>query len=281
MQTISDIKLRTTQSRRVVPAVKLTAHRNQQTTQQSKKENVMKTNIYSRLKPHDEAERGVEHHLQNLPKIGSIICKHNLNKQVGICLLHKHFDVSASERLVTRAAADYWCCEPLVVRNESITPCSWMIARDPATGELCWHPIEYFLNTPEFARKAKIANTVLRNQLFLKEIAGAIDELELGDVFGLSLLDNSTDALAEGEGWFEVSSESERKMILCKVPTEKIRTIKAGTTVWDFTPVTGALPRHLTVQACWFGSSRCCCGLSVGTKEILIRIGSSAANLFN
>jgi hypothetical protein len=236
--------------------------------------------IYGSFLSQQDAQQRAEALLHHVDAIGRIICGHGLNTLLGVSLLHKHFDLRDDEELVGGIQRGHWCSQPASVSPSTLVPMSWKLQynEDIAPG---WRAIEYFTPTADLVRKVEAADYVSRDSAFWADVSEYIASNSLQDTFGVALLDHTTMPLQPGFIWFEVSSESARRMVLCQVMQESTRAFSPGATVWDFSiGLPGSSAITTTAKVCHRGNSRCCCGDSAHAKAVLESVGSAAAELF-
>jgi hypothetical protein len=237
--------------------------------------------IYDNFLSQEAARQRAESLLHHVEAIGGVICARGLEDLLGVSLLHKHFVLKEDEELVGGIQKGYWCSEPTRVSPLALKPMNWKLDQG-SNANSSWRAIEYFAPTPELARKAQSADHVIQDSEFWAEVADLVGSHRLQDTFGIALLDHTTSPLNPGLIWFEVSSESARRMVVCQVLPQSTQAFSPGTTVWSFSPNGTDSPSFATaVKACAHGNSRCCCGSNAGARAVLESVGSSAAELFS
>jgi hypothetical protein len=75
-----------------------------------------------------------------LTKLGILIKKHNLHEEVGITLLHRHFEITEDEVLLERFDETESCTEPVKISNLDPNLC---VPHSFAFTGKCWEPFEY------------------------------------------------------------------------------------------------------------------------------------------
>lgn len=230
------------------------------------------------MKPHlkfaNEAQSVAPQHLAHLDAIGAVICDYALHDIVGVALLHKHFDLSERERLVSRHRESVWATEPAEFDDSEICPCAWAI--DVSSPKADWIPVEFFSREASLDLKVRAAELVLGDQGFLDAIHRELSSKGLADIFGIALLADTTKAIPNEHSWFEISDEVSRQTILVPVPTHKLSS-SGGVTVWRFY----AGSRQTASNAyCYHGGSQHCCGLGKNARAILDQLGVVAPKFF-
>ena len=113
--------------------------------------------------------------------LGDIIVKHGLNNDVGIVLLHRHFDITEDEILVEQVDSKQSVTQPILIADAdpNVIPHSFMLL--PTSK---WAPYEFTAPCVDSARK--VVN-VFSNTDFLVEIQQKLVELSLNHVYGLQI----------------------------------------------------------------------------------------------
>src|SRR5258708_28987162 len=107
-----------------------------------------------------EAERRLSETTHVIPRLGQIICDHNMQEVVGVVLLHKHFDISSAERVV-RKYRDQGAHIYPDVNLDDLVGSSWRFA------EGAWYPIE-FSNTTNVSGAFQEAETLCAKAEFIE-----------------------------------------------------------------------------------------------------------------
>lgn len=119
----------------------------------------------------------------SIQTLGDIIVKHGLHNDVGIVLLHRHFDITENEILVEQVDSTHSVTKPILIANAdpSVIPHSFMFSQR-ATSK--WAPYEFTAPCVDSARK--VVN-VFSNTDFLAEIQQKLVDLSLVQVYGLQI----------------------------------------------------------------------------------------------
>lgn len=208
-----------------------------------------KSDVFDSLEHFFTARDLLEQAQDNMTELGAIIRRHGLQKQVGICLLHKHFDLSDNERLVEEFEGNNAYIKPTADYSDAI-PYMWKVERNPTSGELVWFPLEFVRVTEAMSAAIQRSEAVVNNSGFLNEIADKLSELGTINMFGISILHRDTIKVAEGEILVESTDDEARVLTFSSVPRQDIDPATLTQTLWQF-PNTegfevGALCSHCT-----------------------------------
>jgi hypothetical protein len=175
-----------------------------------------------------------------IERLGGVICAHGLHEVLGICLLHKHFNIEESEQLGKRALRE---------QNEAlIAP---QPVRDGAhayfwrlysyNNRSIYVPTEVFADDDELVRKlptmAKISKEYPQ---FFVDFAKISEELNTLHFFGLAILHPDFVRLADGETRLESTDSAKRVLRVRAELLERLNMFDVTETLWTFTP--SALP---------------------------------------
>jgi hypothetical protein len=124
-----------------------------------------------------------------LDSLGDVVCRHGLHTEVGISLLHRHFELLPHERLVRVHQGETFSSEPRAVAAAiDLVPCSWKVGRHPETGEWRYHPLEYARATGPGMGYRICRDRILSKEDFLSEMAEKTWELDVADLFGIAII---------------------------------------------------------------------------------------------
>lgn len=174
----------------------------------------------------------------NLKELGAVIRSYGLQKQVGICLLHKHFNLSAEERLVEEFEGNNSYIKPTTEYSDAI-PYMWKVEQNQVSGEWVWFPLEFVRNTEQVAAAVERSEAVVNNQEFLSAIAAKLSELGMTNMFGISILHRDAIKIAEGEILVENTDDEGRVLTFSSVPRPEVDPTTLTQTLWQFPTVKG------------------------------------------
>ncbi|CAF1595953.1 unnamed protein product, partial [Didymodactylos carnosus] len=163
-------------------------------------------------------------------ELGNVIIQNGLERAVGVCLLHKHFDVKSNEILLETNHDNTSKLAPVASSSikDEVLPYMWKMGKD-----MCWSPLEFVYNTEQ---NKDAFGKVMQNEGFLRTVGMIMLQLKVDDILGLSLLHRDHISGAAG-GTMETTNEISRELTV--VPLDK--TVKCD--------------HHETVQTLWkFGT---------------------------
>ncbi|WP_293338838.1 glycerol-3-phosphate ABC transporter substrate-binding protein [Microcoleus sp. CAWBG58] len=208
-----------------------------------------KPDVFDSLDHFFTARDLLEQAQDNMTELGAIIRSHGLQKQVGICLLHKHFDLSDNERLVEEFDGNNAYVKPTADYGDAI-PYMWKVEQNQASGELVWFPLEFVRVTEAVSAAVERSAAVVNNSEFLHEIAGKLSELGMTGMFGISILHRDAIKVAEGEILVESTDDEARVLTLSSVPRQNVDRTTLTQTLWQFPNAegfeVGAMCSHCT-----------------------------------
>lgn len=184
------------------------------------------------------AKRCLVNARQHLMELGGIICKHNVHQQVGIALLHKHFELSAHERLVEEPVANGFIIQPVANDAETeLIPYLWKAA-PIAQGETHWFPLEFARVQQATMETQTFAQSIAASEAFLTEMACKLSTLQLANIFGLCTLHRTTLTPGTHEIVLETTDDVNRVLKLAVTPEQQTSPDRITQTLWRFAPTT-------------------------------------------
>ena len=208
-----------------------------------------KPDVFDSLEHFFTARDLLEQAQDNMTELGAIIRRHGLQKQVGICLLHKHFDLSDNERLVEEFEGNNAYVKPTAEYGDAI-PYMWKVEQNQISGEWVWFPLEFVRVTEAVSAAVERSAAVVNNSEFLNEIAAKLSELGMTGMFGISILHRDAIKVAEGEILVESTDDAARVLTLSAVSRENVDRTNLTQTLWQFPNAegfeVGAMCSHCT-----------------------------------
>lgn len=182
-----------------------------------------------------------------LPALGSTIRTYGLEQFVGVTLLHKHFDLGESER-VLRSYYDREARIHPTAARESLVSCVWSVE---VGGALV--PLE-FVDTDNLLVARAEADMLVASQDFLDAFTEILERHDASDVFGLATL-HGWRALNPGIGEtiVETTLTGDRQLGL-KVETEAhAASLSLVETLWIFSAndkggIDCSVPQHCGIH---------------------------------
>jgi hypothetical protein len=195
--------------------------------------------VFSNLSDFHLAENFVEPQQKHLPKLGQIIRKHNLENSIGVCLLHKHFNLFSDEILVRTFENNAFDISPKAISATRAMPYMWAFSKSVSFEETSLYPVEFLqvdASTEKFEEKV---NLLYRHDSFREEFLKELDELNLREVFGLSLIPHELFNLGTDETLLENDTPGERNLKIKVAAIATIKSSKTTQTLWKFNNVKG------------------------------------------
>lgn len=162
--------------------------------------------VFNSLQHFQTAKLSVPEVTKAADALGAVIEQHGMEDSVGICLLHKHFDLKAQEVLVeTQSVGESHLKPQSWTSDEALVPYMWKV-----TTRCEVFPLEFVQADEDKSRKTAF---VLSNSAFLADLTRTILELGLEDVAGFSVLhrDHLTDI---DPSTLELTNDQLRKLVV-------------------------------------------------------------------
>jgi len=188
--------------------------------------------VFDQLNRFSIAKKRLAEERKHLLEIGRVICKFNLERLIGVCLLHKHFQLLNEECLVEKTTQDgTFHINPFAKDFEqAIVPYTWKAIKAQDSQGHNWYPVEFISETSVDGLDV----LPMQNQQFLNEVADRLDELGLTEVFGLSLLHRAIDERSDSI-YVEVTDKAARTLTISMFPKHEIDE-RFTQTLWYFAP---------------------------------------------
>ncbi len=194
--------------------------------------------VFNGLEEFFSIKEKLEEVKENLTELGQVIRRYDLQKKVGICLLHKHFDLSPNERLVEEFQGNNSYIKPTTDYEEAI-PYMWKVERDSTSGQWVWFPLEFVRGAEAAQTTAERSEAVLNNHEFMSEIAAKLSELGLTSIFGIGILHRDAIQVAEGEILVESTDDEARVLTFASLPRPAVDPTTLTQTLWQFPTAQG------------------------------------------
>lgn len=199
---------------------------------------VYDSDVFDSLSDFFVARDDLENMRTQIALLGQLICDHGLHDIVGVSLLHKHFEIHPTERIV-RSFKDAKCAimTPKIKDEAELFPYVW---RFSAGNKGCgFYPLE-FCEYFDY-RKRRIARAHLihlqQSTAFLSKFAEVLVNNNLDQIFGLSGLHARVQFdLQRGYTLLELTNERDRILTLEKKTQQDVQALEGTTqTLWCFT----------------------------------------------
>lgn len=162
-----------------------------------------------------------------------------MEASIGVCLLHKHFDLAPTERLVERAAGARSVVEPVPApASESIVPYLWKV--EVAGADYCLAPLEFMERNDALAARL---DAVKANPEFVSQLVAAI--APVASLLGVFMLHRDHILAVDGSS-MEYTDEEKRRLVLAPLSDKSTadefadgHPKESTQTVWTFGSRTG------------------------------------------
>jgi len=191
---------------------------------------------------------------ETLRSLGDTICRHGLEKNVGVCLLHKHFAVDQSEHLVRHYSNRECRIKPEAASAKNI-PCVWGMT---VRGEDQLVPIE-FTNagcSPEAVDELRL---VEGQKTFVEGFGRIIKQRSAENLYGFATLHGMRHIDPAPDETMMEGSVAERELKVECMPLALLSGVETAQTLWVFsskqleTPLACPLfdPNDVVARHCW------------------------------
>jgi hypothetical protein len=174
----------------------------------------------------NEAEKHLSEEMHVIPRLGQIICDHNMQDIVGVVLLHKHFDISPAERVVRIYEGQEARIYP-DANFDHLAGCGWRSV------DGAWYPIEFSntINVPDAFLEAE----ALRGKAeFLRVYCDELRLLEVENLFWLATLHGVRRLAPTDHQTILERNDGNRRLRLQVVDLQDLQAINATQTLWTF-----------------------------------------------
>ena len=132
-------------------------------------------NEFAALPPYQQAKFRVQSNVVKtaIDELGNVIFSHGLTSEVGVCLLHKHFDMSNDEILLERIFQNRSKLSPVsceTIQGE-VLAYMWKMKKDKT-----WVPLEFAYSTKPMQDAFE---KIMKNEAFLHEIGETMMKLQV------------------------------------------------------------------------------------------------------
>ncbi|MBD2303175.1 glycerol-3-phosphate ABC transporter substrate-binding protein [Nostoc sp. FACHB-190] len=185
--------------------------------------------VFSKLRDFDTAKTKLLEVEKILPELGCIIRKYDLQEKIGICLLHKHFNIDETERLVENFQDGKFYSRPVKYNNElCLVPHTWKL-EILSNNVFNWYPLE-------FGYRNNLDLPIIDNLDFFVEMSLTLSTLNMEDTFGVTVLHRDFITLDRDEILIETSDDSQRVLIVSSVKKSIVDKDKdlLTQTIWKF-----------------------------------------------
>ena len=194
-------------------------------------------NIFNQLNEFSIAREQLEKRQDHLLELGDVICAYNLHQDVGVSLLHKHFNLDPQERLVEDFVDNQFLIQPQIEADcPDVAAYLWKVEATQKSGTWNYFPLEFSRVNHDTRQIKDAAESVTSNHKFLAEMATKLSELGLADIFGIAIIHRDLIKLAEGEIIVETTDDAARTLTCSATVQASIDLDKLTQTLWTFEP---------------------------------------------
>jgi len=183
----------------------------------------------------DKAEDLIQQFKTSLPILGEIIFSHGLTDTVGICMLHKHFNMEPSERLLEKIDGHVSTAFPVALEDipSDAVAYTWKVYGDSETG--VWVPLEYVTGCT--LAETRLA-AVMANKQFLSEMRSALLNMNLHWLLGLGVLHRDAIHNADPNRSIMETTDEQNRILTVQPESTVVNSIlensRVSTTLWRF-----------------------------------------------
>ena len=192
--------------------------------------------VFQRLSDFFIARDSLEQHRENISAIGQVICSFEMEDNVAVNLLHKHFEIDSDELCVREFADDKAFIKPYKIAEQlGVLPYLWTLAEGQFGRG--FYPLEFVTVSDDEWRKEAlfIIESMNRKEGFLESIASKLEELKLFELFGIAaLFSRRPFELDDDASVLETSDESNRILTLRPERNTEIKSSETTQTLWTF-----------------------------------------------
>jgi len=179
--------------------------------------------MFNDLPLFQDAKLEIEALRPSIAALGEIICKYNLEDQIGVNLLHRHFNLEPNELVVKTTYCDHAVVAPQS-RVEGVIPYMFSVTQDG------FEPVEYLSEWNESAEGVSLGQSTLAG---CDELRQAVFSLDVADKLGFFIRHQSFDAL-DDSAWIEDMSQK-RQLTIRKRKKSDSGFLNSTETNWYFT----------------------------------------------
>lgn len=191
------------------------------------------SSVYQNLPTFREAQKQLELHRNKIDVMGDVICQHDMHQEIGITLLHKHFDLECNEILVRKFQNNSFSIYPQKTNQEEVIPYMWIFKQENAKWSI--YPTEFITFSDKTLPLQEISRKVEQNVSMLQDIANVLCHYSIDTTFGISLMPYRLFNLGADECLMETEDKQERSLLVSTVPTLSLNEDETTQTLWFFT----------------------------------------------
>lgn len=191
--------------------------------------------IYNSLVDIDEVKNKQGYDKELLRNLGNIIKKYHWQNEIAISLIHRHFDLAATEKMVSdyNLSKKEWISRPVEIDESKLIPWNWKVDYDQESKSWTFFPLDFLYNLPKFSKEKQTVGKLMSNKIFLDELALMMVKEGITDVFGVALLMSSFNDSSDDMVMFETNNKFTRTSNAFFIPKSSLNNPDA-ITQWHF-----------------------------------------------
>lgn len=191
---------------------------------------------FNRLSDPYSANQFLKARESSISELGNIILKHGLENDVGIRLLHKHYDLRGDEIVVATREPSKITIRPRKKMDCTVRPLIWKLHESE------WYPVEFVEEHEGWTALSEQTERIAKSPAFLRDLTQKVRELGLSNVLGITLLLNGMIAMPTSYNLYERTDEITRTSIL-ELTDKRVAGHNNDDTCWAF-------PKGIIVPLC-------------------------------
>ena len=152
--------------------------------------------------------------LEKIPTLVTLIEEHQLQQDIAVSMLHKHFDLESGEYLLKDYESERLAfIRPQSDRRIGRVPYLWKYDPSGANGAFHFRPLEFLRVSDYSARGELLAEQLETASDFLHDLSATLVEMSIAETFGIMTLHSPVPA-QNGEVWQETTDYENRVLTL-------------------------------------------------------------------
>ncbi|HAZ46064.1 MAG TPA: hypothetical protein DDW76_26180 [Cyanobacteria bacterium UBA11369] len=192
---------------------------------------------FEQLNHFDVAKSLLETNSHHIDELGDVICQYGLEDVVGLCLLHKHFELNPDECMVKEMAQSAAYIRPFSINYvQSLIPCAWRLGFNTESGQCVVYPLEFVPYSEKAELAYNLAHSINNASGFLLDFSRKLEEMGLTDVFGIFSLHSDIE-INDNEILLETTNLRNRILSLVVTSKDEVDWKEITETTWKFTAI--------------------------------------------
>ncbi len=186
--------------------------------------------VFSNLLEFATARSMLDRNKERIGDLLNIIDKYDLHESIGVCLLHKHFNLLGDEILLRAATKNGFSVVVAPNTTKDAMPYVLAFSKENKDEENSLYPIEFISSGA--GSYVDDLDRVTRNEKFLSDFRDALERHKLTEVFGLSLIPHFILARDASEELSETTNTQERVLQIVVVKSNQVNRKDSTQTLW-------------------------------------------------